>query len=78
MPERLDRESYKCNICQLIYNGPDAKEEARKCEVAHDIVYLSFHREDLFRLNQFIMTKDDSLLSERLLKTLAQYNRGWY
>lgn len=66
---------YQCIICNIQY----AKDiEAVTCESGHDLVYVPFNREDLFKLIQFLYTKDDSLLSESLMKTLLKYKRGFY
>ena len=75
MPEKIDEFSYKCTICGMMY---EKRDQAVKCENDHDLVYVKFKREDLFRLLQFIMTKDESLLSKSLMSTLNKYNRGYY
>lgn len=75
MVEKLDEFSYKCGVCGRLYEKRDG---ALKCEQDHDIVYVKFKREDLFRLLQFIMTKDETLLSKSLISTLNKYNKGYY
>ena len=75
MPEKLDEFSYKCNICEMHY---EKRDQAVKCEADHDLVYVKFKREDLFNLVQFIMTKNDSLLTKSLVSTLMKYNKGYY
>jgi len=75
MPEKIDEFSYKCNICGTMY---EKRDEAVKCEQDHDIIYVKFKREDLFKLVQFIMTKDDVFLTKSLVSTLMKYKRGHY
>lgn len=75
MVEKLDEFSYKCSICGTMY---EKRDRALKCEQDHDLVYVKFKREDLFNLVQFIMTKNDSLLTKSLVSTLMKYNKGFY
>lgn len=67
---RKDGELYYCSVCGESYNR---ELYALSCEKGHDIVYVPIKREDLFRLIQFIYVKDDSLLTESLVKTLQKY-----
>lgn len=75
MPEKIDEFSYKCIVCGKMY---EKRDNALICEQDHDIIYVKFKREDLFKLVQFIMTKDESLLSKSLVSTLMKYNKGHY
>jgi len=66
---------YECSICHKIH-ARDVYAVA--CEQSHEVVYVPFKSEDLFRLLQFIMTKDDSLITDSLLDTLNKYrNRNF-
>lgn len=66
---------HTCSVCNTIYS---TKELSDACEKSHDVVYVAFDREDLFKLIQFIITKDDSLISEKLVRSLQKYKRGEY
>lgn len=66
---------WECKICHTIY---DRDILALSCEQGHDIIYIPVHREDLFKLIQFMYTKDESLLSKTLVETLQKYTRGNY
>jgi hypothetical protein len=74
MVETLDI-GYKCDICGIIH---EKRDDAIKCEQDHDVIYVPFNREDLFKLIQFLMTKDEKLLSKSLLSTLYKYRKGYY
>jgi len=66
---------FSCRICGHPYPNFVLQES---CERSHDTVVLTLWREDLFKLLQFIMTKDESLLSGRLMKSLQNYQSGFY
>lgn len=66
---------FQCSICNTIHSRDVY---ALSCEQSHDIIYVPFKSEDLFRLVQFLYTKDDSLLSESLMKTLLKYRSRNY
>lgn len=66
---------YNCKICNT---GYERSELAKACEDSHKFVLVRFDREDLYKLLQFLITKDDSLLTESLMKTLRKYQRGSY
>lgn len=65
-------EGWKCSICGDIYSTDIL---AVSCEQSHEYVYVPIKQSDLFRLMQFIITKDDALLTESLMKTLTKYSR---
>ena len=71
---KKDGEFY-CSICNKKYSS---NAYAIACERSHDLIYVPFKKEDLFRLIQFIMTEDRDLLSENLVKTLFKYKSGEY
>jgi hypothetical protein len=68
-------EDYKCAVCGLTYTNSAM---ALSCEQAHDVIYVAFKRSDLFNLVNFLYTKDSTLLTESLVKTLMQYRKGSY
>ena len=70
MPKKLDN-GWECNVCHLVYPRDI---EAVKCEKEHDLILVPISRSDLFRLVQFIITKDEHLLTESLMKTLMKYS----
>lgn len=65
-------DGWKCSICGEIYSNDIY---ALSCEQAHEIVYVPFNQGDLYNLLQFVWTKDESLLTESLMKTLMKYSR---
>jgi len=67
---------YQCSICGTLY---ERDTYALSCEQSHDIVYVPLKSDDLYRLIQFLYTKEDSLLSKSLVETLMRYrNRNYY
>lgn len=66
---------YRCIICGTVYQN---KIFAEHCELSHDIIFVKFKREDLFKLIQFLYTGDRSLISKELMKTLQKYAKGNY
>jgi hypothetical protein len=66
---------YKCAICGMLH---DRDTLAVACEKSHEIIYIPINRQDLFKLIQFIYTKDSDLLSESLVQTLQKYSKGSY
>jgi len=66
---------YTCRVCGKKVRSLIARDG---CEKSHETVIITLYREDLYKLLSFIMTKDESWLTERLVKTLQQYNSGYY
>lgn len=66
---------YKCIICNKVFVHDT---DCLSHEQEHDIIYIPILREDLFKLLQFFITRDDELLSETLMGTLRKYSRGRY
>lgn len=64
-------QEWKCKYCHAPYYN---ELSAKGCENNHEIVFIEMHREDLQRLMQFLYTKDETLLTERLIKTLRKYS----
>jgi hypothetical protein len=67
--------SYKCAVCGELYRSEGG---AQACVESHNTVYIKFTREELFKLIQFIYTKDSSLIPEDLMKKLLIHKRGFY
>jgi hypothetical protein len=69
---------WKCSVCGKLYEyGKDKwpQHAAKECEKNHDLVYVAFFPGDLRNLVQFLYTKDDTLLTESLVKTLTSYKK---
>lgn len=64
-------DGYVCSICGTIY---ERDTYALSCEQSHGVVYVPFKGDELFRLLQFIITKDEKLLSKELIDTLYKYS----
>ena len=62
-----------CDYCQKLY---PTKEQARECYHAHDLLFVPFSREDLAKLMQFIMFKNDELLSPAMMRNIHAYLRN--
>jgi len=61
---------YKCGWCNKIYVYPL---DADACKESHDIVYVPMLRSDVGRLKQFLMTKDEELITETLYNSITKY-----
>ena len=75
MPIEIENGLWKCTICGKLY---DRDTNALSCEQSHDYIYVKLKRDDLFKLLQFLMTKDEQLLSPSLINTLMKYSKGEY
>jgi len=64
-------DGWKCSICGEVHVTDIL---AISCEQAHEYILMYIKQGDLFRLIQFIYTKDDKLLTESLMKTLMKYS----
>jgi hypothetical protein len=71
MAEKTLDGKYRCTYCGKIYSQPVM---ADACLEKHDLIYVPISRPDLGRLIQFIHLKQDTLLTESLLKSLLKYN----
>jgi len=63
------KNGWQCNYCGKEY--PNVV-KADQCRDDHDLIYVPFSRSDLTRLVQFILTKEERLLSSTLYLTLKQ------
>lgn len=70
MPYKDDLGRWHCKYCDDDFPNELG---AQGCENNHEIIYIPFYKEDLQRLLQFMFTKDDNLLTERLVKLLQHY-----
>ena len=59
---------YKCFYCNKLYIDPTKADQCR--DENHDLVYVPISRSDLELLINFIYTKDDSLLTESMIRSL--------
>jgi hypothetical protein len=73
VPIRIEFNEWKCKFCSMTYK---LETMALACEQAHEVVFVPIYREDLQRLMQFILTKDERLITERLGQTLSKYSHG--
>jgi hypothetical protein len=62
---------WRCKYCNVSYYN---ELSAKGCESNHEVVLIEIYREDLMRLMQFLYTKDETLLTDRLIKTLRKYS----
>jgi len=60
---------YLCSYCYKPYTDPT---KADSCRDNHDLIYVQISREDLARLMQFILTKDEEVLTESLVRSLKK------
>lgn len=67
------RGEWLCGYCGTKY--PD-QAKADVCRENHELIYVAFTKKDLNMLMHFIRTKDESFLTESLMKTLDRYLRG--
>jgi hypothetical protein len=72
MPKKT-KHGWECNICGELHR---LEPWALSCEQGHEMILVKFKQDDLFKLIQFIYTKDDDLLTESLVKTLMKYRKG--
>jgi len=61
---------WKCNVCGLEHPRDI---DALSCEQEHEMIYVAFKRDDLYKLIQFVYTGDLSLLTDSLRNTLMKY-----
>jgi hypothetical protein len=64
---------FSCSYCGKNYTTDIL---ADSCRDRHELVYVQLSRTDLNRLINFIMLKDDSLITETLMKTLKRCARN--
>lgn len=64
------KKGYECSYCQKVYDTPAL---ADACRDGHDLIYLSVAKDDLRRLWQFLISKDEDLLTETLVRQLSKY-----
>jgi len=63
---------HKCIYCGKTYPALRDKE---LCMASHDLIYVPITKEDLMRLNQFLVTGEKKLLTKTLLRTITNYAR---
>lgn len=72
MPIPIQLERYECSHCGKQYRTVD---EASKCEVDHDLVYIAIMRSDLRALWSFLATGNPAYITSTLEQTLRKYNK---
>jgi hypothetical protein len=60
---------YECSYCRKYFTN---KFKADDCRDSHDLVYVPLARTDVARLLQFIITKEERILTEPIYLTLQQ------
>lgn len=73
MAYKLPSGKWACSYCGKEFNDPVAGDS---CRDSHELYYVPLSKTDLNRLIQFIYTKDESLLTKTLVKTITSYLRG--
>lgn len=71
MAIKLSNGKFRCMFCNFTDNSAIIVDAHRDKE--HDFVLVPLLREDIVRLQQFIMTKDEKLITERLWNTIRTY-----
>jgi hypothetical protein len=74
MAIKLKSGRYKCMLCDFTALTPFEVDNEHTDKV-HDYVLVPMLISELQRLMQFIMTKDDTLLTEELYTKIREYSR---
>jgi len=72
MALKTKKGKYKCSYCNKEYDNPT---QADTCRINHDLVYVPLSKEDINRLAQFIITKEEKLLTESMVKSILKHRR---
>ena len=70
MAIKLPDGKYKCSWCNKVYPDPS---KADACREKHDIVYVPMLKSDVNRLLQFMITKDEELLTKTMHQSLTRF-----
>lgn len=62
---------FKCTYCGKLY---DELTLANKCRTDHDLIYVPLAMEDIKSLIAFIYTKDETVLTKRVVQQFMKYN----
>ena len=65
-------EKFFCFYCKKDFLK---KINAEKCVKEHELILVPIAKEDLGRLNQFLYSKEDKLLTQSLVEILRKYAR---
>lgn len=71
--KRKHESRFKCIYCDKKWVK---KEEALKCVKDHKLIFVPLSIKDLGRLNQFLHLKENSLLTNSLVKIIQKYARA--
>jgi len=63
---------FRCLYCNVEY---DTKEKAQACIDKHELVLVPISRNDLNRLQTFLLSKDEKLLTPSLVNIISRYVR---
>jgi hypothetical protein len=66
------KEGWECSICGKIH---PRDVYALSCEQSHNIVYVPFKFGDLKNLVEFLLTRNESLLTPTLVNTIMNYKK---
>ena len=72
MAIKTKKGTYQCSYCYKEYTDPV---KADVCRDEHDLIYVPLTLEDIFALNAFMVTKDERILTETLVKQIRKYYR---
>ena len=73
MAYKIEKGRWACSYCGREHPDPAS---ADSCRESHEVIYVAFSKTDLNRLLNFLYTKDESLLTQSLIKTVTKYLRG--
>ena len=63
---------FYCEYCRKQYKS---EEESLKCYKEHNIVYMKISESDLNKLQMFLFSKDEKMLTPTLTSTIQLYAR---
>lgn len=67
------RGKWLCGYCGKEYTD---QTKADLCRDQHELIYVPFTKDDLNRLQHFLYSKDEAILSKSLIDTLQRYIGG--
>jgi hypothetical protein len=70
MAFKTKKGKYQCSYCLREYDDPV---RADTCRDEHDLIYVPLSHADIFALNNFLIAKDERLLTETAVRQLRKY-----